>query len=301
MRNLTIVITFLLFVCCQQVLAESTTPATSTKKQPQLPTNNAQRIVALAPHIVESLFDIGAGERIVGTVDYADYPEKALSIPRIGGYYGIQIEKVLALKPDLIIVWQSGNKAVDIERLKSLNMPLVFSNPKSIQDVAHELRLFGRLTNQQHNAEIKAVAFEQSLQRIKQQYSNQRPISVFYQLWSEPLMTVNKSTWIHQLIKTCGARNVFADSATDYPQLSIENVLLKQPQVIITADEKADKPQPVINWQKWSMIPAVKHNQFLAVNADLMHRFSARMLIGLEDMCEKIARTRQAISSKDRL
>ena len=264
-----------------------------------LPMTNAQRIIALAPHVVESLYEIGAGERIVGTVDYADYPAQALQIPRIGGYYGIQIEKLLALKPDLIIVWKSGNKAVDIERLEKLDLPIVYSDPKSISGVAKELRLFGLLTGLVETAEKRAQQFEAKLNNIQRQYSNKAEVSVFYQLWSQPLMTVNKNTWIHQLIETCGASNVFADSTTDYPQLSIENVLLAKPELIVAPNEKADKPQPKIDWQKWSLIPAVKNNQFVTVDADVIHRFSSRMLMGLEDMCEKIEGTRNAISAKN--
>lgn len=252
----------------------------------------AQRIIALAPHIVESLYDIGAGERIVGTVDYADFPEQALDIPRIGGYYGVQIEKVLALEPDLIIVWKTGNKAEDIERLQSLGLPLAFSDPKDIDGVADELRLFGRLTGLEKSAELVAKKFESDLLNIQQEYKNKPSIAAFYQLWSEPLMTVNKNTWIHQLLTTCGANNVFADNLTDYPQIGMENVLVAKPDVIIMPDEKADKPQPKINWKKWPIIPAVKNERFMTVNADLIHRFSRRMLIGLNDMCVKLDRLR---------
>ena len=245
----------------------------------------AKRIVALAPHIVESLYDIGAGDRIVGTVDYADYPADALNIPRIGGYYGIQLEKVLALEPDLIIVWKTGNKAADIEKLVSLGLPLAYSDPQDLNGVAAELRLFGRLTGLEQNAEQVAKQYEADLTAIQQTYQNKTPMAVFYQLWSEPLMTVNKNTWIHQLIETCGGVNVFADNATDYPQIGMENVLVAKPEVIIMPNEKADKPQPKIDWGKWPVIPAVQHNRFMTANADLVHRFSRRMLIGLNDMC----------------
>ena len=251
-------------------------------------TGQAQRIIALAPHIVESLYDIGAGERIVGTVEYADYPEQALKIPRIGGYYGIQIEKVLALEPDLIIVWKSGNKAADIEKLQSLGLPLAYSDPKDINGVADEMRLFGKLTGLEKNAETVAQKYESDLLNIQQEYQNKKPVAVFYQLWSEPLMTVNKNTWIHQLIETCGATNVFAENLTDYPQIGMENVLVAKPDIIIMPDERADKPQPKIDWQKWSVIPAVKNERFMRINADLVHRFSRRMLIGLNEMCEKL-------------
>ncbi|MDC2890109.1 cobalamin-binding protein [Psychrosphaera sp. G1-22] len=248
----------------------------------------ATRIIALAPHIVESLFDIGAGDKIVATVDYADYPVEALDIPRVGGYYGIQMEKILALKPDLIIVWKGGNQDADIAQLEKLGLPVIYSEPTSLSGVTAELRMFGELTGLSHNAEVLADQFEDDLEIIQRRYGNRHPVDVFYQLWSEPMMTVNKNTWINQLIETCGGVNVFANNPTEYPQISIENVIVAQPSIIIMPQEKSDKPQPKIDWQKWTVVPAVKNNQFMEVDADLIHRFSRRMLIGLGDMCKKI-------------
>ena len=113
-------------------------------------------------------------------------------------------------------------------------------------------------------------------------------MKVFYQLWPEPMRTVNKETLINQLIEVCQGQNVFADNPTPYPHIGIENVIVAQPEIIILPDEKSNKKQPVIDWRKWPEIPAAKNNRFIRVNADLMHRFSTRMLDGIEDMCEKI-------------
>jgi len=255
----------------------------------------AKRIIALAPHIVESLFAIGVGDKIVGTVSYADFPEQALNIPRIGGYHGMQVEKILQLRPDLIIVWRNGNKVSDIEKLERLGLNIVYSDTNNIDGVAAELRLFGKLTGHEQKAEALAAEFTERLAEIRKTYQGKSPVDVFYQLWSEPLMSVNKETWINQLLETCGANNVFADNSTDYPQLSMENVIVAKPQLIIMPQENSKTPQPKINWQQWDMIPAVKNNQFMEVDADLIHRFSRRMLIGLQDVCQKIDRSRQAL------
>ncbi len=247
-----------------------------------------QRIVALAPHIVEMLFDIGAGEQIVGTVEYADYPEAALKIPRIGGYHGIQIEKILALKPDLVIVWKTGNKVSDIETMEKLGLKIIYSQPYKIEDVADELRYFGKLIGHQAQSETVANRYEKKLKKLRQQHANIEPMKIFYQLWPEPMRTINKDTLINQMIEVCQGQNVFADNPTPYPQIGIENVIVSQPEIIILPDEKSDKEQPIIDWRNWPEIPAAKHNRFIRVNADLMHRFSTRMLEGVEDMCEKI-------------
>ena len=249
---------------------------------------SSQRIVALAPHIVEMLFDIGAGNQIVGTVDYADFPEAALTIPRIGGYHGIQIEKILALKPDLVIAWSSGTKISDIEQMEKMGLNIIYSKPHKIEDVAQELRKLGKLTGHEAQAEKVADRYIQKLEKLRQQHVNIAPMKVFYQLWPEPMRTVNKETLINQLIEVCQGQNVFADNPTPYPHIGIENVIVAQPEIIILPDEKSNKKQPVIDWRKWPEIPAAKHNRFIRVNADLMHRFSTRMLDGIEDMCEKI-------------
>jgi len=247
-----------------------------------------KRIVALAPHIVEMLFDIGAGEQIVGTVEYADFPDAALKIPRIGGYHGIQIEKVLELKPDLVIVWRSGSKDSDIEQMEKMGLNIIYSQPHKIEDVAMELRKLGKYTGHETQAEMVANRYLQRLKKLRHQHENIAPIKVFYQLWPNPMRTINKETWINQLIEVCQGQNVFADNPTPYPQIGIENVIVAQPEIIILPDEKSNKEQPIINWYKWPEIPAAKHNRFIRINADLMHRFSTRMLDGIEDMCKKI-------------
>ncbi|GAA61128.1 vitamin B12 transport system substrate-binding protein [Pseudoalteromonas sp. BSi20652] len=255
------------------------------------------RIIALAPHIVENLFAIGAGDNIVGTVDYADYPVEAQSIERIGGYYGISLEKVLALKPDLVIAWKSGNQSEDLAQIERLGIKVYLSNPTTIDAVANELLTFGEFTGNIKQSQQAANTFKQKLRGIVKSQQDKKNITGFYQLWAEPMMTVSKNTWINQLIETCHVSNVFADSVTDYPQISIENVIVTKPQVIIIPDEKSKTLQPVVNWQKWPEVPAVKNDQFISVNADLLHRFTARMLDGLADMCDKIDASRKQIKS----
>ena len=255
------------------------------------------RIVALAPHIVENLFAIGAGDNIVGTVDYADYPYEAKNIARIGGYYGISLEKLLALKPDLVIAWKSGNQQEDIAQIERLGIKVHLSNPTTIEAVQTELLTLGKLTGYEKQSQQVAKAFKQKLTAIIKNQQGKQPISGFYQLWAEPMMTIGESTWIGQLVNTCHVNNVFANSTTPYPQISIENVIVTKPQIIIIPDEKSNTPQPNVNWQAWPEVPAVTNNQFIRVNADLLHRFTPRMLDGLADMCDKIDASRKIIKS----
>ena len=246
-----------------------------------------ERIIALAPHIVESLYEIGAGDKIVATVDFADYPKQALDIPRVGGYHGLQMEKILELQPDLIIVWQTGNRDQDIQQLQKLGLPLAYSKTGKLDDVAQELIHFGQLTGQVEEAKKAAQAFTEKLQTIRSTYQTKQALTGFYELWPNPMRTVNNNTLISELMQTCGISNVFADAANDYPQVSIENVVVAKPQVIILPDERSNKPQPKTDWTPWKFIPAVANDAFIKVNADHTHRFSSRLLIGIETICEQ--------------
>lgn len=265
---------------------------------PQALADKSLRIVALAPHIVENLYAIGAGDLIVGTLDYADYPQEATKIERIGGYNGISIEKLLMLKPDMVIAWKSGNQAEDLAQIKRLGIELHLSNPRSIEGVAKEILKLGQLTGRIEQSKKVAEAFTVKLNAIKATQQNKTTLTGFYQLWPEPMMTVSKNTWINQLIETCQVTNVFADSDTDYPQVSIENVIVTKPQIIIIPNEKSKRVIPTVNWQQWPEVPAVKYEQFISVNADLLHRFSPRMLDGLAQMCDKIEVSRELIKSQ---
>lgn len=256
------------------------------------------RIVALAPHIVENLYAIGAGDMIVGTLDYADYPQEATKIERIGGYNGISIEKLLMLNPDLVIAWKSGNKAEDLAQIKRLGIELQLSDPRSIEGVASEILKLGQLTGHTEQSKKVAEAFTARFNAIKATQQDKTILKGFYQLWPEPMMTVSKNTWINQLIETCQVMNVFANSDTDYPQISIENVIVTKPQIIIIPDEKSKRTIPTVNWQQWPEIPAVKYKQFININADLLHRFTPRMLDGLAQMCDKVETSREFIKSQ---
>ncbi|GLX79247.1 cobalamin-binding protein [Thalassotalea insulae] len=256
-------------------------------------TLSAQRIIALAPHIVEVLFDIGAGEQIVGTTEHSDYPEAAKAIPRIGNYARLNIEQVLASDPDLIIAWRGGNPTDDLDRLEKLGLNIVYSEPESIEDVAKELQYFGQLTGHQDQAQQQAQKFLQRLQQLKQQYQDKSAISVFYELWPRPLTTVANNAWPQQQLAVCQASNPFIDSPSDYPQINVEQVVLNAPQIIIQPDSSSMKSPDSIDWQQWQAIPAVKNNAFIRPNADKLLRMTARSLDELIVLCQQIDKFRR--------
>ncbi|MGS0673744.1 cobalamin-binding protein [Shewanella sp. 125m-1] len=250
----------------------------------------AKRIVALSPHSVEMLYAIGAGESIVATTDHADFPEAALQIPRIGGYYGVQIERLLELEPDLVVVWGSGNKAEDITRIKELGFRVFDSNPSTLEAVADELVSLGELTGHQAKAATVANDYRQQLTQLRSNNSAKPEVKVFYQLWSTPLMTVAKNSWIQQIIGVCHGDNVFVDAANDYPQVSLETVVLKQPEVILQSQDEGNIVG--VDWSQWAEIPAVKNQHIYQLNADLLHRAAPRALLGVEALCNALDKAR---------
>ena len=257
----------------------------------------AQRIVALSPHLVEQLYSLGVGDRIVGTTEHADYPEQAKQIPRVGNYAQLQVEKILALKPDLVLVWTDGNPPSDVNKLRQLGLPVVDSNPVLLTDIAKELRLLGELTGSQQAAEQAALSMEQGLAQLRRDYSNKAKVTVFYELWPQPLSTVAQKAWPQQQLELCGASNPFANAKGDYPTVNIEHVVASQPQLIIQP-VSVNEPRALLDWSRWPAIPAVKYQQFSRPNADWVHRTSSRILHGVRQLCADIDKTRQFFAKK---
>ena len=252
-------------------------------------------IIALAPHIVEILYDIGAGEQIIGTTDFADYPAQAKLIPRIGHYAKLQIERVIELQPDLIIAWQSGNPSDDLNRLSQLGFTIVYSEPKTFEDIASEIRLFGQLTGHHVQAQQLSTQLLTTLATLKSAYQNKAAITVFYELWSRPLTTIAKGSWSQQHLNICQANNPFEQVNTPYPQINIEQVLQTPVELIIQPMSINQRAKEAFNWQDWPLIPAVKNDRIIQPNADALHRMTPRSLAELTKLCLAIDRVRQAI------
>lgn len=257
-----------------------------------------ERIVALAPHSVEMMFTLGAGHMLVGTSEYGDYPEEAKTIPRVGGYNGLQIEKILSLSPDLIIAWESGNKKQDLQQLKKLGLNLFLSKTERIEDIPKELLEIGALIGRQQEARQAADAFYQRYAQIVEQQKHKAKVPFFYQLWSRPLKTITAGSWINPVLSSCGGINIFPEQGDNhYPQVSIESVLLKHPQAIIIPSHHGAEISSAKDWQVWPEIPAVKQNNIFFIDGDLLHRFSIRILDGMEKVCDAFDLVRRKSNS----
>jgi vitamin B12 transport system substrate-binding protein len=252
-----------------------------------------QRIITLAPHIIEMLFNLGVGDRVIATTEHSDFPEAANNIPRIGNYARLKLEKILAYEPNLIIAWRTGNPIDDVERLENLGLEVVYSDPRNLDDVAKELRLLGKLTGTQKKAEILAKQYEFDLKKLRNKFANRTPISVFYELWPNPLTTISNNAWPQQHLNVCGAKNPFEKGMVDYPQVGLEQVVIVRPEVIIQPLSKGEKTPNAVNWLKFNEIPASKHKQIITPSSDKLHRMTPRLLKELEKLCLDIDNSRK--------
>ncbi len=280
----------ILLLCFIGLTLTNTTHAVSSSEVKVKPS-----IIALAPHIVEVLYDIGAGKQIIGTTAFADYPEQAKDIPIVGNYLRLQIEKVIALQPDFIIAWKSGNPSDDLARLDQLGFKIIYSDPHNFEDIANEMREFGRLTGHKKQAKKQAQRLLSELEVIKKQYQDKTPITVFYELWSRPLTTVAKDSWPQQFLNICQAHNPFEQVTMPYPQVNIEKVLQAPIQLIIQPLSENQSDREGFNWQDWPVIPAVKNKQIIKPDADAIARMTMRSLGELKKLCADIDDTRESL------
>ncbi|MDH5299841.1 MAG: cobalamin-binding protein [Gammaproteobacteria bacterium] len=252
----------------------------------------AQRIVSLAPHATELLFAAGAGNKIVGVVKYSDYPPQAQQIPQVGGYKALDLERIVALKPDLVVAWPSGNKPAVVEQLKSLGLTVYQSQPDELSDVAQNLRQLGKLAGTEGIANQAAQNFTAEHQALKQQYAAKPPVTVFYQIWNQPIMTINGQHLISKVINLCGGKNVFESAQASAPKLDVEAVLAANPQVIVASGMGEDRPDWVDDWKKWPQLQAVKTKQLYFIPPDIIQRHSPRILQGAKQLCEALDKAR---------
>ena len=258
----------------------------------------AKRIITLAPHAAESLFAAGAGDKLVGTVDYSDYPLEAKKLPRVGGYSRIDLEAVAALKPDLVIAWESGNNMTQVDKLRALGLTVYVSQPNTIQNIANQLEKIGQLAGTEATANAAAERFSKRLETIREANAGKPKVRVFYQIWKSPLMTVGGPQIISDAIKICGGENVFGQLKQMAPNVTVESVLEADPEAIIATGMGDARPEWLHDWDKWTRMTAVKRNNLFHINPDIMQRHTPRILDGTEKLCAHLDVARSHRPSK---
>ncbi|NND00852.1 MAG: cobalamin-binding protein [Gammaproteobacteria bacterium] len=287
------ILCFYSLVATAQPVAGNAISVTDYTGKPVSLSRPAERIVALSPHLVENIFSAGAGDRLVGVVAYSDYPPVVKQIQQIGSNNLLNFEAIVALQPDLIVGWQSGNTKHSLNRLKDLGFALYIDEPKHLQDIARSVRDIGVLAGTSASAEAAAARFLSSLRQLQYQHRNLTPVTVFYQVWNQPLQTINDQHVISAAIKLCGGQNIYADQAIIAPVVNIESIIDRDPQVIIASGVSEQRPDWLDDWLRWPQLTAVKNKHLFFVPANHLQRHTLRMLSGVAAICEQLQQVRQ--------
>lgn len=252
----------------------------------------AERIISLAPHNTENLFSAGAGDKVVGVVEYSDYPPGAQQIASVGSHVEFNLEVILALEPDLIVAWRSGNNNDSLQQIERFGIPVYYSEPRSFSDIVENIRELAKLSGTEHLQDPDLEKVLDQIESTRDTYANQAPPDVFYQVWTDPLMTLNGDHLISRVLEVCGARHLFAELPIIAPRISIEAVVDANPDIIATGMVDQKKPDMSI-WDKWETISAVKNSRFVFVDSDVMHRHTLRMLKGVTGFCDLLNSARE--------
>jgi iron complex transport system substrate-binding protein len=252
----------------------------------------AQRIVSLAPHATELLFAAGAGARVIGVSATSDWPPAAQALPRVGDARAIDLERIVALRPDLIVTWPYTAPG-DVARLRTLGIAVFTTDPKTIDGIAEDLERLGRLTGTGAATKAAAASLRARLAARRRASVGLRKLTVFYEIWPSPLYTIGGAHLISQAIAVCGGTNVFARLALPAPTVSVEAVLAAKPDVIVAASDDALRPDWLDAWRRWPSLPAVAHGNLLVVDGNLLHRPGPRFLDGVDVLCAALDEARQ--------
>lgn len=248
----------------------------------------ARRIVSLAPHATELLYAAGAGERIVAAVQYSDYPEAAKRLPRVGGGAGLDLERIVAHRPDLVVGWASGNPARFIERMRDLGLTVYLTEPRRMDDIATNLERLGALAGTESAAREAARRFRGEHEQLVARYAARTPLRVFFQVLDPLVITVNGEHLISQAGRACGGQNVFADLAKLDPAVSEEAVLAANPDVIIASGTEEAWREWKVRWHSRRDLAAGRRGALYFIPADVLHRQSPRILEGMRRLCEAL-------------
>jgi iron complex transport system substrate-binding protein len=244
----------------------------------------ATRIITLAPFLTELVYAAGAGDKLAAVSSYSDFPAEAILKPIIGDASAIDMERLIALKPDVVIAWKSGGHAAATERLGKFGMQVLVVEAEHLADVSRLLRTIGKIAGTESVAEASAKNFEQRLSDLRQRYANNKPQKVFFEIWHSPLITVGGKHFISEAMEICNGKNIFAEVSAQVPTVGLESIYAANPQAIIssTSAREQDAMQP---WRAHTKLQAVKNKHVFALDPDLIQRQTPRLLDGVEIMC----------------
>ena len=249
-------------------------------------TSTPQRIVSLAPSITETLYALNLDNKIAGVTTFCDWPVAARKKPQIGGFSNPSIEKIVSLKPDLVIATADGNRKDTVQQLERLGLPVYVINPSNINGFLRSILHIGEITNREKDARKLVEKNKKRLNNISAQVGHKKKPRIFFQLGLEPVFTVGRGTLINEIIELAGGINVAGHDTARYPIYSAEGIIGASPEIIVFAPMVNDNNFAAVKkfWQKFGELPAVKDNKIYPINADLINRASPRIFDAVEIM-----------------
>ena len=253
----------------------------------------AERIVALAPSITELVYAAGAGGTLAAVPRFSDYPLEAAALPLIGDASSIDAERVLSLRPDLVIGWKSGNRLADIARLERLGLRVMVIEPAALSDLPRVLRMIGALAGTAPVAENAARAFEDGVTALQVRYEGATKVRVFYEIWHQPLMTVNSHHKISDVIRLCGGENIFAALPVLTPVVSLEAVMARRPEVVLGGGSAVSADELTALWRKHADLAGLRDLPVVRIDPDAIQRQTPRVLQGAAAACAALDSVRK--------
>jgi iron complex transport system substrate-binding protein len=252
----------------------------------------AERIISLAPSVTELLFAIGAGSQVVGVIEYSDFPPEAKTLQVVGRFDLLDIEKILELEPDLIIGWKSGNPRTSIEQLKRLGLSVYLVELNDLPSISTQMESLSKLAGTAVEAKEAINHFNQTYESLVTQYGNLESVRTFYQVWESPIITTGGKELMNDIIELCSGENIFKAIDQIAPKVSLEAVIIANPEVIIGSGVGLMRPEWLNDWEIWPSVKAVSEEHVYFIPPDLVQRQTPRTLIGTKQMCEHIAKAR---------
>lgn len=251
----------------------------------------AQRIVTLAPNLAELAHSAGAGRYLVGVARFSDYPQAVRHVTAVGDAARVELERIIALRPDLVLAWKSGNPPGDIEKLERLGQVVFVTEPVRLADIPRLVRAIGALAGTGAAAERAASSFEEEAHSLRERYARARKVRALYEVWHRPLMTVSGRHMISDVIALCGGSNVFADAPGLTPTVSMEAVLAARPEAVLGGARKGGEAELMRNWRD-APVGALASLPVFYVDPDLIQRQTPRILDGARIVCAALERVR---------
>jgi len=291
MVNKWILTTLVCLLGTSTLLADETTQARCViddKRRQVCLDNPAQRIATLSPGATELMFAAGGGDQVVAVVTFSDYPPEAQEIESLGSLTRLDMEKLISLQPDLVVAWVTGNPAEQMERLEALGLKVFYLEPRRFDDVVSSLIRLAHLSGTDEVGQKVAQAFEDGISALQQRYQDASPVRVFYQVWNDPIMSVNHEHLIHQVIELCGGDNVFADLPRMIPRLDTESILSANPEAILAGGMGEENQAWLEHWQQYPHLKATANQNLYFIPPSLIQRPTPRLLQGAEGFCQAL-------------